>query len=249
MAESRGEFAGVLRELRTRARLTQEGLAEAAGLSHRTVSDLERGLATAPQKETVRLLGDALALIGPERERFETVARGRPLPGGSAAAAAAMRSLPRDVASFTGRQRELEQLAKSAMTAGGVVSIHAIGGMAGIGKTAFAVHAAHQLGKLLAGVLEPHADRITVRGPGGCRLTPAERHGTVALVTQEHQVFRGTLRDNLAIARLGAGSRRGSPTATGRSSAIGEMGQSRQGASALPNLRCTWRQGRGAVRG
>lgn len=56
MAESRGEFAGALRELRTRARLTQEGLAEAAGLSHRTVSDLERGLATTPQKETVRLL-------------------------------------------------------------------------------------------------------------------------------------------------------------------------------------------------
>ena len=28
---------------------------------------------------------------------------------------------------------------------GGVVGIHAIGGMAGVGKTAFAVHAAHQL--------------------------------------------------------------------------------------------------------
>ncbi len=33
----------------------------------------------------------------------------------------------------------------SAAQSGGVVSIHAIGGMAGIGKTAFAVHAAHQL--------------------------------------------------------------------------------------------------------
>jgi hypothetical protein len=45
----------------------------------------------------------------------------------AAAAAAAMRSLPRGVVSFTGRQRELDQLAKSAMTAGGVVDIHAIG--------------------------------------------------------------------------------------------------------------------------
>jgi len=32
-----------------------------------------------------------------------------------------------------------------AAAGGGVVSIHAIGGMAGIGKTTFAVHAAHQL--------------------------------------------------------------------------------------------------------
>jgi ABC-type multidrug transport system fused ATPase/permease subunit len=32
-----------------------------------------------------------------------------------------------------------------------------------------------------------------------------ERHGTVALVTQEHHIFRGTLRDNLAIARPDAG--------------------------------------------
>jgi hypothetical protein len=59
----------------------------------------------------------------------------------------AARALPRDIGSFTGRQPELRQLA--GVTAGspqpGVVSIHAIGGMAGIGKTALAVHAAHQL--------------------------------------------------------------------------------------------------------
>ena len=146
MADSPGKFAGVLRELRTRARLTQQELADAAGLSLRTVSDLERGAATTPQKGTVRLLADALHLIGPQRSEFETVARGRPLASvPQAAAAAAMRSLPRDVASFTGRQRELDQLLKSAMTSGGVVSIHAIGGMAGVGKTAFAVHAAHHL--------------------------------------------------------------------------------------------------------
>jgi tetratricopeptide (TPR) repeat protein/transcriptional regulator with XRE-family HTH domain len=146
MADPPGEFAGVLRELRTRARLTQQELADAAGVSLRTVSDLERGAAATPQKETVRLLGDALALIGAEREQFETAARGRPLEIVPAAAAAAVvRSLPRDVASFTGRARELEQLVKSAMAAGGVVGIHAIGGMAGVGKTAFAVHAAHEL--------------------------------------------------------------------------------------------------------
>src|SRR6201996_6558974 len=148
MDEPAGTFAEVLRQLRARARLTQDELAHRAGVSFRTVSDLERGKATTPQKETVRLLADALRLIGPQRAQFEAVARGRPQPSGAEAAVAAapaLRSLPRDVASFTGRQRELDQLSKSALVTGGVVSIPAIGGMAGVGKTAFAVHAAHQL--------------------------------------------------------------------------------------------------------
>ena len=46
MAEPPVTFAGLLRKLRTEARLTQEELAEAAGLSPRSVSDLERGIAT-----------------------------------------------------------------------------------------------------------------------------------------------------------------------------------------------------------
>jgi class 3 adenylate cyclase/tetratricopeptide (TPR) repeat protein len=66
----------------------------------------------------------------------------RTVPGG---VAAATRTLPRDLVSFTGRQRELEELVEAASEAGGVVGIHAIGGMAGVGKTAFAVHAAHRL--------------------------------------------------------------------------------------------------------
>jgi class 3 adenylate cyclase/tetratricopeptide (TPR) repeat protein len=66
----------------------------------------------------------------------------RTVPGGPAAAT---RTLPRDLASFTGRRRELDELVGAAAGAGGVVSIHAIGGMAGVGKTAFAVHAGHRL--------------------------------------------------------------------------------------------------------
>jgi tetratricopeptide (TPR) repeat protein len=135
-------FAGLLRQLRREAGLTQEELAEAAGVSVRAVAYLERGVVAAPQKETVRLLADALGLIGAARAGFESAARGRAAPG---AVAAATRTLPRDIASFTGRARELEQLAQAAASAGQVVGIHAIGGMAGIGKTAFAVHAAHRL--------------------------------------------------------------------------------------------------------
>jgi tetratricopeptide (TPR) repeat protein len=52
--------------------------------------------------------------------------------------------LPRDSASFTGRQVELRRLVEAA-AAGGVVDIYAIDGMAGVGKTAFAVHVAHRL--------------------------------------------------------------------------------------------------------
>ena len=64
------------------------------------------------------------------------------------APAAPARTLPRDLGSFTGRQDELRRLMQAVSTrgvSGGVVGIHAIEGMAGIGKTALAVHAAHQL--------------------------------------------------------------------------------------------------------
>jgi transcriptional regulator with XRE-family HTH domain len=140
------DFAGHLRELRVKAQLTQEDLAEAAGLSTRTVSDLERGVNRRAHKDTARLLADALGLIGPVRAQFEALARGRvPSGAGTNGAAAATRTLPRDIASFTGRQRELDDLVGAMAAPGRVVGIHAIGGMAGVGKTAFAVHAAHQL--------------------------------------------------------------------------------------------------------
>jgi transcriptional regulator with XRE-family HTH domain len=101
-------LAGLLRQLRKRMGLTQEELAERASLSVRSVSDMERGITLTARRESVRLLADALGLAGPERERFEAVARGRVEGAGFAGAT---RTLPRDVASFTGRKRELAQLA------------------------------------------------------------------------------------------------------------------------------------------
>jgi len=127
--------------MRREARLTQEELAEAANVSLRSVSDLERGMVGIPHKDTVQLLADALHLIGSVRAEFEAAARGRAAPGG---VAAATRTLPPDVA-FTGRERELQELMDFTSGADGVVGIHAIGGMAGVGKTVFAVHAAHRL--------------------------------------------------------------------------------------------------------
>ena len=126
----------------------------AATLSPRSISDLERGINRTARKQTARLLADALDLTGPERELFEAAASGRAAAVQTLAASrrsggeTAVRTLPRDIASFTGRIGELRQLTAAvgdAASGGGVVSIHAIGGMAGVGKTAFAVHAAHRL--------------------------------------------------------------------------------------------------------
>jgi transcriptional regulator with XRE-family HTH domain len=156
VAEAPGPgFGGLLRQLRAGAGLTQEELAEAASLSPRSVSDLERGINLTARKDTARLLADALGLTGPERARFEAAARGRapveaPAAGDGVAggSAAATRTLPRDIAAFTGRAAELERLTGAlagAAAGGGVVGICAIGGMAGIGKTTLAGPAAHQL--------------------------------------------------------------------------------------------------------
>jgi tetratricopeptide (TPR) repeat protein/transcriptional regulator with XRE-family HTH domain len=153
-------FGGLLRRLRDEAGLTQDELAEAAQVSQRAVSDLERGINATARKDTAVLLAGGLGLDGHARDLFVAAARGRvPASGalaaaagaaGTGSAAAASRTLPRDIAAFTGRQGELGQLMArwaeaAAADGGGVVSVHAIGGMAGIGKTTFAVHAAHQL--------------------------------------------------------------------------------------------------------
>ena len=159
MAEPGLSFAGLLRQLRDEAELTQEELAEAAELSPRSVSDLERGINRTARLDTARLLAGALGLGGPVRAAFVAAARGqasaadvlaaRRAAAPGAFAAAATRALPRDIAAFTGRQAELADLVGAlpgaAAAGGGVVGIHAIDGMAGVGKTTFAVHAAHRL--------------------------------------------------------------------------------------------------------
>ena len=96
---------------------------------------------------------------GPDlRALYEAILRGEllpaPRPDQSVAAArsvAAPAQLPPDVYGFTGREAQLRQLnallamASPAPDAPGTVVIVAIDGMAGVGKTALAVHWAHQV--------------------------------------------------------------------------------------------------------
>ncbi|WP_219511521.1 ABC transporter ATP-binding protein [Nonomuraea ceibae] len=57
------------------------------------------------------------------------------------------------------------------------------------------------LGRLLAGIHGPRTGAVTVGGVPLVDLPLDALRGHVALVTQEHHVFKGTLRDNLLIAR------------------------------------------------
>jgi ABC-type multidrug transport system fused ATPase/permease subunit len=56
------------------------------------------------------------------------------------------------------------------------------------------------LGRLLAGIHPPRTGEVTVGGVGLVELPLDDLRGHVALVTQEHHVFAGTLRENLALA-------------------------------------------------
>ncbi|GAA0448700.1 helix-turn-helix domain-containing protein [Streptomyces sp. NPDC046215] len=62
------EFSALLRRLRHDAGLTQEGLAERAGVGVRTIRGLETGERADPRVTTVRLLADALGLAPEHRE-------------------------------------------------------------------------------------------------------------------------------------------------------------------------------------
>ena len=74
-------FAGLLRQLRAEAKLTQEELAQAASLSPRSVSGLERGITRTTHKDTAVLLAGALGLAGPTGELFVAAARGKAAVG------------------------------------------------------------------------------------------------------------------------------------------------------------------------
>lgn len=68
----------------------------------------------------------------------------------------------------------------------------AVVGPSGAGKST--------LGRLIAGIDSPRSGGVTVGGVNVSELDPPKRHKRVALVTQEHHIFVGTVRENLLFA-------------------------------------------------
>ena len=176
-------FAGLLRQLRVEARLTQEELAESAGLSPRSVSDLERGINRTARKDTALLLAGALGLAEPLVALFVAAARGRaPVAEvlaamrAEAAAAAAGRLAPggalawsqcpypglvpfeeRDARVFYGRGEMVAQLVRRMAEQFGRTGILLVAGESGAGKSSLL--GAGLMPRLAAGALGSGSER------------------------------------------------------------------------------------------
>ncbi|HKS71338.1 MAG TPA: AAA family ATPase, partial [Ktedonobacterales bacterium] len=124
-------LGALLRRYRTAAGLTQEELAEKAGMSVNAISAIERGVSRTPQRETIALLAEALNLQPAERTLFEQTARQRPSPVSAPRrheAASAVGEHP-----FVGRAPELAALDR--FLAGEGAPLLLVAGEPGIGKS------------------------------------------------------------------------------------------------------------------
>ena len=142
-------LAAVVRRLRLRAGLTQEELAERAGISVRTIRRLETGQRRNPRLSSVLQLAAALGLQPTEHDDLMSAAlESMSLPSSRPKAGSSVvpRQLPAVHGRFVGRAAELADLTESLAASTGdntTVVINAIGGAGGIGKTALALHWAH----------------------------------------------------------------------------------------------------------
>src|SRR3954468_24576201 len=135
-------FGALLRHFRLESGLSQEALAERAGLSMAAVSALERGTRSAPYQATVRALAAALELARPERAALEAaVTRSRaPRPVAIVAPAPAPAPLPYPPTPLVDRVEELATA--QALLRSDAVRLLTLTGPAGVGKTRLALQVA-----------------------------------------------------------------------------------------------------------
>ncbi len=142
-------FGDLLRRYRKRAGLTQESLAERAGISARSVGNIERGAPYRSRRLTVASIADVLALSMPEREAFERSAEARFSPGHTDAPTKAptvlapRNNLPSPPTALVGRTADVR--AARDLLAGPDGRLLTLTGPAGVGKTRLALAVASDL--------------------------------------------------------------------------------------------------------
>ncbi|MEU5552538.1 helix-turn-helix domain-containing protein [Micromonospora sp. NPDC047793] len=128
----------LLRHHRAAAGLTIEELADRSGVSTRALSNLERDLVRRPQRRTLTAVLDVLAPPSADRALIEQTAdAGRLSPGPC--------PMPAPPADFTGRAEALGRLGDLAESAQPSAVVAVLTGQPGVGKTALALRAAHDL--------------------------------------------------------------------------------------------------------
>jgi transcriptional regulator with XRE-family HTH domain len=250
MAEPRAQgFGGLVRQLRAEAGLTQEELAEAASLSPRSVSDLERGIHRTARKDTAELLAGALGLAEPARPLFVAAARGRapaeevlaalreaaapegPAPGGPYLGLVPFEE--RDARLFYGRGELTDQLLRRLAERPAGAGILLVVGESGSGKSSLL--RAGLLPRLAAGALGPGSQRWPRRviRPSGSPLRELAMHLAEMAGADPVSVYRSLCAAPGEAPMLAGQAAR---TATGRGAAPGSDGPASAAAGVPPRL-------------
>jgi predicted ATPase/DNA-binding XRE family transcriptional regulator/Tfp pilus assembly protein PilF len=177
-------FGALLRQFRAAAGISQEALAERAGLSRRGIADLERGARNFPYGDTVRRLAEALDLSPDERSALLAAATRQSLTEPAKRSA-----LPVELTSLVGREREISEI-QLVLKSGRLLTLT---GAAGIGKTRLALEVAHRLEHGYAdGAV--FVDLAALSDPG---LVPQAAALAVGVREQKDQPVLQTLQDEL----------------------------------------------------
>ena len=184
-------LSALLKWYRRQAGLTQEELAERAGVSTRSVSDIERGLQQHPHISSLRRLADALELAPELRVMFLTAGQETPAAVGGPVLAAPPTNLPDEPTPFIGRKREIAAI--SSLLQQPPVRLVTLTGPGGVGKTRLALQVASTLHyHFTDGIFLVSLASLT-----DAALVPSVIAQTLSVKEQGRMSLTDTLRDQL----------------------------------------------------